>query len=91
MIPWSLNKEHRMNPRNGLCLNTMHDSAFDKGLITITTDYTLKISGAIYEHKENISITSLFLKQDKRKITVPDKFIPDKDFLVYHNEVIYRG
>ena len=35
--PWSVSniKTERTNPSNGLCLNAMHDKAFDRGLITI--------------------------------------------------------
>ena len=35
IIPWSKNKKERLNPKNGICLNNIHDKAFDKGLITI--------------------------------------------------------
>jgi len=35
IIPWSQDEKNRLNPRNGLCLNAMHDRAFDKGYITI--------------------------------------------------------
>ena len=91
IIPWCLNKEQRINPRNGLCLNSIHDQAFDKGFLTITTDYKIKISDAIFEHKENQSIADLFLKYNKQKITLPDKFIPSQEFLKYHNDNIFRG
>ena len=43
IIPWSKNIEERLNPQNGLCLNTIHDRAFDKGLMTITTDFKIKL------------------------------------------------
>lgn len=44
IIPWAIDKKNRMNPCNGFCLNALHDKAFDKGLITITPDYYLKLS-----------------------------------------------
>ncbi|GAL65542.1 HNH endonuclease [Jejuia pallidilutea] len=91
IIPWRTNKEERMNPRNGLCLNSIHDKAFDKGFLTITADYEIKISDAIYEHKENESIADFFLKYDKQKISLPDKFLPSQEFLKYHSDNIFRG
>ena len=39
IVPWSLDTKNRMNPRNGLCLNALHDRAFDRGLMTITADF----------------------------------------------------
>ena len=38
IIPWSENEELSVNPLNGLCLNAIHDKAFDCGLIAIRTD-----------------------------------------------------
>lgn len=34
ILPWGNYPEHRLNPRNGLCLAQTQDAAFDKGLIT---------------------------------------------------------
>ena len=90
IIPWRSNKEQRMNPRNGLCLNSIHDKAFDKGFLTVTTDYKIKISDAIFEHKENESISDFFLKYNTQKISLPDKFFPSQEFLEYHNNNIFR-
>lgn len=91
IIPWRTNKEERMNPRNGLCLNSIHDKAFDKGFLTTTAGYEIKISDVIYEHEENESIADFFLKYNKQKISVPDKFFPSQEFLKYHSENIFRG
>ena len=44
IIPWSEDKVNRLNPRNGLCLSALHDRAFDVGLITVTTDFRVRIS-----------------------------------------------
>ncbi|MGM0582958.1 MAG: HNH endonuclease [Bacteroidota bacterium] len=35
IIPWSKNKNERLNPSNGICLSKLYDAAFDKGLIGI--------------------------------------------------------
>ncbi len=34
IIPWSENEKRRADPTNGLCLNALHDKAFDRHLIT---------------------------------------------------------
>ena len=90
IIPWRVNKDERMNPRNGLCLNSIHDQAFDKGFLTITSDYEIRISDAIFEHKKNESISDFFLKYNKQKISLPDKFLPSQEFLKYHSDNIFR-
>jgi len=58
--------------------------------LTITADYEVKISDAIFEHKENESIQDFFLKYNKQKISLPDKFLPSQEFLKYHSDNIFR-
>lgn len=47
IIPWARDKKNRLNPQNGLCLNSLHDKAFDKGLITFDDNYKLILSKKI--------------------------------------------
>ena len=44
--PWKVSnaQTERTNPSNGLCLNALHDKAFDRGLITIDYDYNIVVS-----------------------------------------------
>ena len=35
IVPWAKDEKNRLNPHNGLCLNSIHDKAFDKGFISI--------------------------------------------------------
>lgn len=90
IVPWSKDEKNRLNPRNGLCLNAIHDRAFDKGFITVTTDYTVKISKYFANYATDKAVTELFIKYDNQKIILPDKFLPDAEFLAYHNERIFK-
>lgn len=55
IIPWSKDDKNRLNPMNGLCLNALHDKAFDSGLITIRPDdYTILLSSEL-KQKKNIN------------------------------------
>ncbi len=90
IVPWSKDEKNRLNPRNGLCLNAMHDRAFDKGFITITADYTVKISSCFTDFANDKTVAEVFFKYDNQKIALPDKFSPDKEFLAYHSEIIFR-
>ncbi|MBC7721399.1 MAG: HNH endonuclease [Pedobacter sp.] len=84
IIPWASNKVERLNPQNGLCLNSIHDKAFDKGLITITNDFKVRLSKYILKKKSDISIQNFFLRFDNQKINLPDRYIPNIDFLNWH-------
>ena len=89
IVPWSKNKEERLNPRNGLCLNALHDKAFDKGLITVSTDYKIIVSSNIMDSRDVI-IKKYFAGFHNKKIFTPDKFHPKREFLEYHNNNIFQ-
>lgn len=90
IVPWVKDEKIRLNPHNGLCLNNIHDRAFDKGFITITTDYKIKISKYLNEYKKEDSITDFFLNYENRPIILPDKFFPSKEYLEFHYENIFK-
>jgi putative restriction endonuclease len=89
IIPWSIDIVNRVNPRNGLCLNAIHDRAFDRGLLTITTDYQVKISSKIKSFPITESLKTFLLNFDGMKMDLPDKFVPNISFLDYHNKNIF--
>lgn len=88
--PWKADEINRLNPHNGLCLNSIHDKAFDKGFITITPDYKVKISKYMNDYKKEEAISDLFLKYENKSIFLPDRFLPSKEFLDYHYQNIYK-
>lgn len=91
--PWSKcnDKTEKTNPRNGLCLNSLHDRAFDSGFITITTDLRVKVSEKLFENDRTQIIDEWFYKKSGSKITVPERFLPDTAFLEYHNSEVFEN
>ena len=90
IIPWKKDKENRLNPHNGLCLNSIHDKAFDKGFITISTDYKILVSNYFNDYLNEKSVIDFFLKFDKQQIYLPDRFLPSKEFLEWHNNYLFK-
>ena len=90
IIPWSQDEKNRLNPENGLCLNSIHDKAFDKGYITIDFDYTLKISKYFDDFKKENNIHKFFLDFENKEIRLPKRFLPNKDFLEFHHRNIFK-
>jgi putative restriction endonuclease len=87
--PWGIDEKNRLNPRNGLAMNNLHDKAFENGLFTITPDYVIILSTEILKSK-NKAVSEYFLQFDKREIILPSKFLPDPEFLKYHNNERFR-
>lgn len=90
IVPWAKNTKHRLNPRNGLCLNPIHDKAFDRGFITITPDFRVKISKAFKDFENDKAVKDFFVKFENQAIKLPDKFLPSKEFLDYHQQSIFK-
>lgn len=87
--PWSKDKENRTNPHNGLCLNSIHDKAFDKGFITVTSDYKILVSNYFDNYSNEKAVNDFFKKYENHKIILPDRFLPSKEFLEYHQKNIF--
>lgn len=91
IIPWAKNTEMRTDPRNGLLLNSIHDRAFDTGLITVTTSYKIRISRQVYKLLPNNMIKEWFIDYEGKNITLPEKFFPSAGSLQWHNNNVFKG
>lgn len=89
--PWkdSDPRLERTNPSNGLCLNALHDRAFDQGLITVLPDFSIRVSSSLRKRQYDDEIGWL-LQCNNQTIHLPDRFLPDKKFLEYHNDIIFH-
>ncbi|CAI1910855.1 HNH endonuclease [Serratia marcescens] len=88
--PWSHSIEQRLNPSNGLCLSSLHDKAFDRGLITFDEDLKLVLSNKIKQLKSSIYVEN-FEKYEGEIISTPINHSPDKAHLAFHRENIFIG
>jgi putative restriction endonuclease len=89
IIPWALDIKNRTNPRNGLCLNAIHDRAFDCGLLTIATDFTVKLSPKVKAKSADKAVTEFLCNYDGVSISLPRRFSPDIECLRFHNERVF--
>jgi predicted restriction endonuclease len=90
IVPWAASTEHRMNPRNGLSLNALHDRAFDRGLITVTDDFKVRVGTRIREAKPWVD-AGLLVASENQPLRLHGGFSPDPELLVYHRENIFEG
>ncbi|MHC9210516.1 HNH endonuclease [Serratia marcescens] len=90
ILPWSYSIEQRLNPSNGLCLSSLHDKAFDRGLITFDDKLRLALSNKIKQLKSSIYVEN-FEKYEGKMIRTPISHSPDKAHLAFHRENIFIG
>jgi Predicted restriction endonuclease len=89
IIPWSESEEHRTDPHNGLCLSATFDRLFDRGLITISNEYTIIASSVIVNSQDN-RVADLIGKYHEQPIIPPSRFMPSLDYLAWHREHLFR-
>jgi predicted restriction endonuclease len=89
IVPWAADKANRMNPQNGLCLNALHDRAFDAGLITINEHWQVIISPKIKTLPPEK--TKLITDYNQKQIQLPKRFQPSQELLGWHRERVFAG
>lgn len=90
--PWKVcSGEEKTNPQNGLCLNALHDKAFDRGYMTVDLNYRIHISDEIRDIFCGDTVEKYFKCYDGQSIILPEKFLPKKMFLEYHNDMIFES
>lgn len=83
----------RLSPENGLLLNALHDRAFDKGLITIDKNLRIVVSHTVRKRgagDEDTPENEYLWRFDGRQINVPGPYRPRREFIEYHNDVVFR-
>lgn len=89
IVPWSKDEHNRLNPSNGLCLSSLHDKAYDRGLITVTPDFQIRVSSQLQECSDSPLAQDYLLGLEGTKIQLPKKFIPTREFLEIHATEIF--
>ena len=87
--PWKdSDSTEKLNPQNGLCLNALHDRAFDRGLIAVADDYTIMVSEQV-SHSTNDAVRDLLLAYEGRQIKLPNRFTPRPELVEWHRDNVF--
>ena len=87
--PWAeADQTEKLNPQNGLCLNALHDRAFDRGLISVAEDYSVLVSSQAAQSASRAA-GEMLLAYAGRKVHLPSRFTPRPDFLAWHRDNVF--
>ncbi|MBI5867544.1 MAG: HNH endonuclease [candidate division Zixibacteria bacterium] len=85
VIPWTEDPGNRLNPRNGLCLNALHDRAFDRQLMWIDEGFVIRLSTELRKKTAQSKQTVDWLQSSEGKtLLLPKHFQPDPVLLARH-------
>ncbi len=91
IIPWAEDAKNRLNPKNGLCLNALHDRAFDRHLMWIEDDFVIRFSPRLRKGVDASDETIRWLTSfEGKRLLLPRKFNPELEFLKHHAGVCDR-
>jgi putative restriction endonuclease len=89
--PWGMFPSERLNPRNGLCLSSLHDAAFDAGLITLDERLQVVLSRHLTRFFPQPTLEQNFAPFEGQTIHMPEKLAePDLAFLRYHRDEVFK-
>jgi hypothetical protein len=81
---WKSDIANRHNPRNGLCLSATLDRAFDRYLMTVTSDLKVRISSQLLDSK-SAATREYFTPYEGRLLREATHLAPDATLLSQHN------
>jgi putative restriction endonuclease len=80
--PWSEDPENRLNPRNGILLNRLHDKAYENGLIAVDDNGKILYADKLEKH----TFEKLISMNTDGYLSMPTKFKPDPFLLMKHKK-----
>ena len=77
---------HRLNPRNGLCLNALHGRAFDRGMMWVDNGFVIRFSDRLHAaaRKQEEPTLQWLTGFEGKPLYLPKRFAPDPELLQRH-------
>lgn len=90
IVGWSEDDAHRVDVRNGIALNRLHDAAFDKKLITFDEDLRLVVGRNLRELIGNDEFSRSFLAYEGKLLRKCARHELDSNLLSRHREAFSK-
>jgi len=85
IVPWSEDERFRTDPANGLCLSATFDRLFDAGLMTVTSDLTIRFSSQVMR-SQSLVTQDLLLRYHNCPIRTPRRFLPSMERIEWNRK-----
>jgi hypothetical protein len=89
IVPWADDESNRLNPRNGLCLNALHDAAFDRGLMTIDESMRVVYARSLRSALKRADGPSMVAAYEGQALRSPERLRPEGAFLEHHRTRVF--
>jgi predicted restriction endonuclease len=89
IIPWSVSRERRADPTNGLALCSLHERAFDTGLLAVDDSMRVMVAAAARCNRPPPVHRVALLEIEGSRLVRPRRFAPDPTALAWHRENVF--
>jgi len=89
IIPWSVSRERRADPTNGLALCSLHERAFDTGLLAVDDSMRVMVAAAARCDRPPPVHRVALLEIEGSRLVRPQRFAPDPRALAWHRENVF--
>ena len=76
IVPWKVDEQNRLNPKNAICFCSLHDKLFDKGYFSLDENYEIKLGAKA----DNLIVNIL----EGANFREPLENLPDIELLKIH-------
>lgn len=84
IVPWAEDKGLRLDPRNGILLNALHDRAFDQHLITFENGLCMLVASVLELFGRMAALLT------EKKLRLPQRFRPAPELLERHRDKFHQ-
>ncbi len=90
IIPWSENKNERLNPRNGICLSSLYDKAFDQGFVSFNDENKVIFSARLQANMGKDYYENFFIPIKEKSLATTRKYDINPAFLEWHRNCVFN-
>jgi predicted restriction endonuclease len=84
IVGWAKAPAHRLDPRNGIALNRLHDAAFDRKLITFDEQLRLVVGRRLRDVLGRDTLSEAFLAYEGKALRKHERWRISEDLLRQH-------
>ncbi len=86
IVPWSVDRNIRLDPSNGICLSLMVDRAFERGYLLIQDDFSIRVDWA--KVNNDYSLTKQLRPYEGQRLSLPARGVPKIEYLQRRRNLI---
>lgn len=92
ILPWASYPSDRLDVRNGISLSRLHDTAFDRGLISFNDDFEMILSGRLRSFLPERTVSENFGAYEGNRLRIPEEGLtPNQEFLRKHRDEVFQN